>query len=192
MPLAICIDATSFHGGPRLQALRIHWDTELQLQPGSLTQLTALSSLNILGCGLRRVPADVASLNASLCELNLRSNSIQIDSATVASILQCSKLTMLNLQRANIERWTEALNADPDYDVWGCVQEQINKEGYVPARFSSESVQLLTQLPLAYYKLHGRDLELIVTDEYFCDHNSDAVEEDDEDVADVDHVDDDA
>ena len=58
----------------QLRALRARSNTVLapgierglELQHGGLQQLTALTSRVMLDCGLRRVPADVALLSATL------------------------------------------------------------------------------------------------------------------------------
>ena len=145
------IDSSSFQGAPQLQCLRIHWDKKLQLHPGTLAQLTGLTSLILIGCGLRSMPADVALLRASLCELDFRSNSIQVDGADVTSIPQCAKLSKLHLERSGVDCWEHEVGADPDDNVWQFVKEQLDREGYVPARFSESSVMHLMQLPLAFH-----------------------------------------
>ena len=93
LPLNMRIDAASFQGAPMLEELYLAMDEGLELQPGSLVQLSALAALAMVGCGLRTVPEDVAFLCATLRRLDLSSNeSLQIDDAGLASILHCSHL----------------------------------------------------------------------------------------------------
>ena len=158
-PLNARIDNASFQGTPQLRSLRVIWDQKLQLQSGSLAHLTALTSLTLAGCGLRSLPADVASLSASLCELDLGRNDIQIDAAAMTSLLLCSRLSQLDLLREDIRRWEFEL----DSDTWQDVYKHVETEGYFPARFSSLSLKHLMQLPLAFYKLHHRELDVWVT-----------------------------
>ena len=81
------IDPSSFAEVPLRQSLHIIRDSALHLEPGSLSQLTALTSLQLARCGLTSVPTDVTSLSATLCELDLSSNSISVDGSVIASIL---------------------------------------------------------------------------------------------------------
>ena len=165
IPLSIRVDAASFRETPRLQSLQIQCDEALQLQPGSLAQLTGLTSLRLSRCDLQSMPADLASVGVSLRDLDLQGNDFQIDAAAVASILQCSQLSKLQLERAGIDDWADELDADPENDVWQAVQAQIDRKGYVPSRFSARSVKHLMNLPLTFYKLHRRELRVFVTHE---------------------------
>ncbi len=112
MPLHLRIDAASLGEVPQLQALHICYADALRLQQGSLTQLTSLTALTLRGCGLRSVPADVASLGATLLELDLSNNDrMQIDGAAAADFLQCSRLNVLNVYKMNIQLgWQDKLH----------------------------------------------------------------------------------
>ncbi len=146
-PANICLDATSFQGAPKLQ--------DLQLQDGSLQQLTALTALSLSGCGLRSVPAGVASFSATLCVLDLSDNGpLQVDAAAVDSLCGCSQLQILGLYKNDILEWKDVLG----HAAWPVVQRQMDQQGYVPAQFSSESVVQLMRLPSVFRERHGRDL----------------------------------
>ena len=164
LPLHMRIDDASFRGAPQLQSLHLHFDAAFQLQQGALAPLTNLTSLTLMGCGLRSVPADVASLGATLCELDLSHNDrLQIDGAAVASILCCSRLRMLNLHKPDIDEWQYELD-----DVWQRVEEHIAKEGYTPSQFSMASMMHLLRLQPAFRAQHGRDLDLCLEDKINC------------------------
>ena len=164
LPLSIRVDDASFQGAPQLQSLHLHFDARFQLQQGALAQLTVLTSLTLMGCGLRSVPADVASLGATLCELDLSYNDrLQIDGAAVESILCCSRLTTLNLHKSDIAEWQNELD-----DVWERVEEHIAQEGYTPAQFSMASIMHLLQLQPAFRSRHGRDLDVSLQNNITC------------------------
>ena len=151
----ICLDATSFQGAPKLQELHVLKDRTLQLQDGSLQQLTALTSLSLSGCGLRSVPAGVASFSATLCVLDLSDNgALQIDATAVNSICGCSRLQTLSLYKRDILDWKDGCG----HAGWQEVQRQMDLRGFVPAQFSSESVVQLMRLPSVFRNRHGRDL----------------------------------
>ncbi len=160
MPPAVNIDATSFGGTPRLQALRLESVEPLQLREGSLQELTTLTALTLCGCGLRSVPADLATaLGPTLCVLDLSYNDqLQIDSTALACIVQCSRLKTLGLFKPSINVWEGRLSND----VWQGVAQHIGQEGYVPAQFSCESLAQLVRLPSVFRKRHGRDLSLLI------------------------------
>ncbi len=104
----ISIDAACIAGAPRLQSLRLHFDKTLRLRPGSLQQLTALTSLSLLECGLRSVPAEVASLSATLRVLDLSHNArLQFDVASVVTILRCGRLEKLGVYKPDIGVWND-------------------------------------------------------------------------------------
>ncbi len=136
MPLNMHIDAASFEGCPRLKSLRVSSDEAFHLQHDSLAQLTALTSLTLARCGLRRVP-DVASVSATLRKLILsRNDRMQIDSVAMAGILQCSQLRTLDLCKHDISaRWQDKVG-----DIWPAIAAHTNQEGYTPSQWSSESV----------------------------------------------------
>jgi len=158
MPLKMQIDLASFQGAPMLRELWLAYDEGLELQPGSLKQLSALTAMTITGCGLRTVPEDVALLSATLRRLDLSSNDrLQLDDRGLASILCCSHLDCLKLYKSDLEYWRYDLQ-----DVWHRVQEQISSEGYTPVQFSSESLRNLMKLPYAFHRRHGRELENIL------------------------------
>ena len=155
LPANIRIDATSFHGAPKLQALHLRFDEALQLQDGCLQQLTAVTALSLESCGLRSVPAGIASLSATLRTLDLSDNDhLQIDAAAVDSICECSQLQILSLYKGDLLEWGDDLGTTALDEV----QQQIDKRGYVPSQFSSESVAQLMHLPIAFRRRHGRDL----------------------------------
>ena len=117
-PLNMRIDAASFQGTPMLEELRLWGDEGLELQPGSLAQLTGLTALAIKGCGLRTVPEDVASVSATLRQLDLSSNDrLQISHVGMASILCCSHLAKLDLTKQDVHHW----RSHPQ-DVWQRVE----------------------------------------------------------------------
>ena len=155
LPLNMRIDATSFQGCPRLESLRVSSDEAFHLQHDSLAQLTALTSLTLVSCGLRKVP-DVASVSATLQKLILSKNDcMQLDSDAMAGILQCSQLRTLDLCKHDIrERWQDKVG-----DVWPAVAAHTNQEGYTPSQWSSESVMNIAHLPAAFYRRHKRFLD---------------------------------
>jgi len=149
VPLNMLIDRSSFAGAPQLQTLAVHTDEALQLEPGSLSQLTALTSLKLTRCGLRGVPAEVTSVIANLCELDLSSNGISVDAFFVASVLQCGRLSTLAFRSTGFY----------GFDI------QLTRQGFSPVQMSLESLQRLMQLPTAFYKRHGRELHVCVTED---------------------------
>ena len=159
-PLHMRIDAASFQGAPLLQRLSLHHEEGLQLQPGSLAQLAALTSLTLSDCGLQTVPVDLASLNATLCELDLSHNArLQIDGAAVAAVMSCSRLRTLSLFRRMHSRYPyELANA-----TWRDVEQNIGQQDYSPAQFSQETLSHMLQMPSDFYKRYGRDLTVCIT-----------------------------
>ena len=161
-PVNLCVDAVSFRGAPQLQSLRFKFDSGLQLQDGCLEQLTRLTSLTIACCGLRSIPAGVAALGATLRVLDLHSNGrLQLDEAGVGAVLQCSRLTMLSLNKPGIKQWQSKLGQS----AWQSIAQQMEEEGYIPAQYSMESMWQLMRLPSAFREWHGRDLMVCLLDE---------------------------
>ena len=153
-PLKIRIDPLSFAGAPQLHSLHVHTDEALQLEPGSLPQLTALTSLRLTRCGLRSVPADVTPLFATLRELDLSSNGISVDASFVASVLEYGRLSRLAFRSGRVY----------------CVDDQLARQGFCPVQMNLKSLQRLVQLPVTFYKRHGRELHVCVTDDdYWSD-----------------------
>ena len=147
------IDPVSFRGVPQLQNLYLDNVWELDLQDGSLAQLNALTSLSIVNCALKKVPADMASSADTLCQLDLSSNGdLQIDSAASACIVQCRKLRLLSLWKPDIHEWGDF------YD--DAFEQHMDHVGYAPSLWSAESVRQLALLPCTFLKRHGRDLNL--------------------------------
>ena len=146
-PLGLRVDAASFREVPQMQALSICDVELLHLQQGSLTQLTALTSLTLKGCGLRRMPVDVASFGATLCSLDLSFNDrMQIDECAMASIVQCSRLNVLDVYKSNISMgWQDKL-----FEVWPWINDHLDREGYCPSQWSEKSVRHLVRLPTAF------------------------------------------
>ena len=156
-PVNLCVDAASFRGAPQLRSLRFKYDSGLQLQAGSLEQLTRLTSLTVEWCCLRSVPAGVAALAPNLRVLDVTGNApLQLDEAEVAAILQCSRLTTLGLYKSNISQWQYKLGQD----FWQPIAQHLHREGYTPAQYSMESMWHLMRLPSAFRERHGRDLSV--------------------------------
>ncbi len=131
--LDINIDDTSFQAVPQLQALTLRNADEVQLQPGSLAQLTALTALRLIDCGLDGLPADVASLSGTLSVLDVSDNiDLELDGAAVASILACSRLR-----------------------TFGCYKQSTED-------YESDTLMHLVRLPMAFFKRHGRELDVFV------------------------------
>ena len=153
-PMNLRIDAGSFSGAPQLRSLSVSSEWTLQLQDRSLAQLTALTSLRLNWCGLQSVPADVASLSATLCELNVSMNhNLQLDEAAVACIVQCSRLQKLSLYQSDFSLWQDTVGAN-----WQSLRQKMHK---IPCLWSSESVKQLVLLPSAFHMRHGRYLQII-------------------------------
>ena len=158
MPLLTSVDAASFHKAPKLQSLVLRNFEALQLQLGSLEHLTALTSLQLLNCGLRSVPVAVAALSATLCMIDLSGNErLQIDGAAAASILSCGRLRTFALRKQDIASGYDLSGPD---DLGQRSKEHMEREGYFPAPFSAESLRHLMRLPNAFRKLHGHDLDV--------------------------------
>ena len=166
VPLHMRIDARSFAGTPQLQSLHLREDEALQLAPGSLSQLTALTSLKVLRCGLRSFPAaDVATLSGVLCELDLSGNSIEVDATAVASIRECGRLSTLGLRSADAIHWEDKIGRDVRRRVMGHMGEQ----GLHLVQLSLDSLKLLMQLPVAFFRRHGRELHVCVNEYHWWD-----------------------
>ncbi len=135
--LHIRCDAAGFREVPQLRSLEISNDEALELQSRSLARLTALTSLTLQGCGLRSVPADMAALSGTLCELDLSCNDpMQVDEAAVAGFVQCGQLSCLRLSKADILfRWRSKLARNE----WQPVERLMDEEGYRPARWSEKA-----------------------------------------------------
>jgi len=155
LPLNMRIDASSFQGCPQLESLRVSSDEAFHLQHDSLAQLSALTSLTLVRCGLRKVP-DVVPLSATLRELILPWNDcLQLDSDAVASVLQCSQLRILDLCKQDIsERWPDKIGA-----VWPAVASHMSQDGFTPSQWSSQSVMNIARLPTAFRRRHKRFLD---------------------------------
>ena len=161
MPMNVTIDAASFQGAPQLQSLRLYYDEGLQLQPGCFQHLTALTALALAGCGLGSVPAEVASLSATLCVLDLSCNDrLQVDAAAVATIVCCSRLQTLGLYKPDISAWELELPG-----AWQQIEQHMQHEGYAPAQHSPQSLMHLLHLADAFRAQHGRVLNVVVTEE---------------------------
>ena len=161
-PLHMRVNAASFDGAPLLQRLSLQRDEKLQLQPESLGRLTALTSLTLTGCGLRAVPAELASLSTTLCELDLSHNArLVVDSAALATIMHCSRLGTLSLFKPNIGVWRYQLSEA----TWHQVQQHIDQElnGYTPTQYSEVDLPHLMRLPSEFHKRYGHDLTVCVT-----------------------------
>ena len=156
MPLNLRIDGASFQGTKHLESLRVQDDEGLQLQRGSVQHLSALKSLGLQRCGLRSVPADVASLGGTLLELDLSSNhDMQIDASAVDNILQCSRLETIYLYKPDISEWEDGLGP-----AWQPVQQQVAQKGYTPWQLSMDSVVELMRLKDTFHIRHGRYLHV--------------------------------
>ena len=148
-------DAASFAGAPQLQMLSMSWLDALHLENGSLGQLTALTHLTLRGCGLRSVPADIASLRGSLRTLSMHDNHrMQIDAAALGTLVMCSQLEGLGLCKPDIDWWSDKFDG-----VWHRFEQHMSEEGYIPAQWSSESIRNLVQLPDTFRLRHGRTLK---------------------------------
>ncbi len=157
----ISINAASFAGAPRLQSLRLHFDAALRLQAGSLQQLTALTSLSLLECGLRSVPVEVASLSATLRVLDLSHNArLQLDVASVVTILRCGQLEKLGVYKPDIGVWNDMPPA-----VWPLLEQHMRQGAfYLPSPLCSQSVQNLLSLTDVFCAQHGHGLHVVVTE----------------------------
>ena len=154
LALNMRINAASFQAVRQLQSLHVS-DEALQLERESLVQLTLLTSLTLAGCALYSVPADVASLSATLCELCFnRNDQLQIDWDAVSSILQCSRLKTLQIHKDDINKLAIT------FAHWSHVVAHLDGEQYTPSQWSSDSVSNLLQLSAAFCRRHGRDLEI--------------------------------
>ena len=150
----------AFQGAPQLQCLIMRDKKLLQLQPGGLTQLTALTSLTLTNCGLQNVPVNIASLSTTLRELDVSHNArLQVDSAALARLMRCSRLNTLSLYKPDIGAWQCQLSDA----VWQGIEQHINEEGYTPAQYSVQSLSHIVRLPSDFYKRYGRDLTVCVT-----------------------------
>jgi len=156
MPLNMCIDGTSFEGALQLQQLHVESDPGLQLQHGSLQQLSALTSLMLRRCGLRSVPADVGFLGGTLRELDLAHNySMQFTSPALENILQCKRLEVIYLFKPNISQWAGSFGPS-----WPSVEQHMAQEGYVPHQLSTDSVKQMMKLEVEFLLRHGRRLHV--------------------------------
>ena len=127
------IDDASFQAVPQLQALTLRNVDQLQLPSGSLAQLTALTALTLIDCGLDGVPADLALLSGTLSVLDVSGNEdLQVDSAAIANILACNQLR-----------------------TFGCYKP-------VTQDYESDTLMHLVRLPMAFFKRHGRELDVFV------------------------------
>ena len=98
--LGMSIDAASFIGAPQLELLHLQDDEELQLHDGCLQRLTALTALKLIACDFEEIPPVVASLSMTLCVLDMSLNDhLQLDDATVGTVLGCSRLQKLGLHK---------------------------------------------------------------------------------------------
>ncbi len=159
MLMSMCVDGASFAGAPRLQSLCLQWDDIMVLQNGCLQQLTAVTSLSLVGCGLRSIPADVAALSATLCVLDLsRNDNLQLDNAGVATILCCSRLKTFALYKPGISEWEDRLGLS-----WRRIEQHILREGYIPVQFSEQSLTNLLRLSSLFRAQHSRELDICLS-----------------------------
>ncbi len=127
------IEDTSFRAVPQLQALHLQDISGVQLQPGSLAELTALTALRLINCGLHGVPADVRKLSGTLSVFDVSGNvDLQLDGAAVASVLACSRLR-----------------------TFGCYKLRT-------CFYEPHTLMHLVRLPTAFMKRHGRELDVFV------------------------------
>ena len=157
------IDAKSFLGLSQLQTLYLDGDEGLQLQEGSLEQLSGLTSLAMVQCGLRSMPPGIASLGV-LRELDLGYNPrMPIDRAAVASVVQCRSLRVLGLSRPDIAKWEGSLGP-----AWQRVAQHMAREGITPAQFDESDLTHLLHLPCAFRARHGWDLHVCLQSGGLC------------------------
>ena len=132
------------------------------MQHECLQQLTALTQLTVMGCGLLSVPADVAFSCATLCELDLsRNEQLQIDDNAVDATLSCRQLKVLGLHMPDPVGWLEAL--------W-----QLNKppEADIPTKWSTQNSTRLQHISDAFSMRHGRPLKIALTQDEYDTHFS--------------------
>ena len=157
------IDAKSFRGLSQLHCLCLHGDEGVQLQDANLKQLSGVTSLALRQCGLRSVPASIASLSM-LCELDLGHNPrMPIDRAAVATIVQCSSLRAIGLSRPSIAKWEDSLGP-----AWQRVEQDMAREGITPAQFDESELTHLLHLPFAFRARHGWDLHVCLHSGGLC------------------------
>jgi len=164
VPMNLRIDAESFAEVPKLQKLQMCFDDALHLQPGSLHQLTALTSLTLAGCGLLSVPPDVARLSATLRVLDInRNDQLHLDASDAAIILSCGRLRVLGLYKPDMLDWKSRV----DEEAWEALEVHMEGEGYTPAQFSIQSLVQLLPISNAFWAQHGHALPVVLTeDEY--------------------------
>ena len=161
------VDAESFAGVPKLQNLKICFDDALRLQPGSLRQLTALTSLTLAFCGLLSVPADVPQLGATLRVLDIgRNDQLQLDAPHAAIILFCGRLRVLGLYKPDIADWKSKV----DEEAWESIEEHMENEGYTPAQFSVQSMVQLLLISNEFWGRHGHALQVVLTEDEYMKH----------------------
>ena len=167
MPANMRIDADSFRGLLQLQTLYLDGDEGLQLLHGSLEQLSSLTALTLMRCGLRSVPGGISTLSA-LRELDLGHNPhMQLDGAAVATVVQCSSLRVIGLSRPSVARWQDSLGP-----AWQRVEQHMAREGIVPAQFDETELAILLHMPNAFRKRHGRELHVCLQTGGLCWHGS--------------------
>jgi len=157
------VDAKSFRGLSQLRSLDLVGDEGLQLKEGSFEQLSGLTSLALMQCGLRSVPASIASLSM-LCELDLGHNPrMRINRAAVATIVRCSSLRVIGLSRPNIAHWEDSLGP-----AWQRVEQHMAREGITPAQLDESELTHLLHLPFAFRARHGWDLHVCLKSGGLC------------------------
>ena len=159
-PLDLRVTTKSFREAPQLQALRLYFCEGLRLQRGCLAALAGLTQLTLVGCGLRSVPAGVASLSATLRVLDLsRNDKLQIDDDAAATILGCGQLTIFAFYKPDLREWEDKLG-----NAWRRVKQHMESEGYTPAQLSVKSLTQLLHLTSAFRTQHGRELAVVLTE----------------------------
>ena len=88
-------------------------------------------------------------------------SSLQIDDTAVATIVQCSRLEALAVCKAGFN------TGNPSDDAWERVEDEMVYQGYTMSQFSTGSWVALMQLPFAFKKRHGRELEICIDDGAF-------------------------
>ena len=144
-------DWDSFLEAFQLESLSLDMYATVTWLPDCLTGLTRLATLQLMQCGLSKIPTALTALRASLTSLALPFNDkLQLANGDIAVLL-----TLRRLQALDLRKW--ALKDPLDNAEAVALNAKLQ---YEPAPWSLRSLQHLVTLPNSFHAQHGHVLAL--------------------------------
>jgi len=154
----LTVDRDSFQSASKLTSLMFESQKPLSLTADCFTGLKALASLKIYDGDLVSIPPALTALEDSLTRLELPYNdALQLADEDLMVLLALRKLQIVDLIKSDLED-TENLTVAARQAA-RVVTAQLQ---YGPSVWTSQSLQYVAELPVAFLEEHGRRLALRV------------------------------